>query len=76
VAVPFSKVTGAFHFGNPSNLELMTKVITQGDRVDFFWGALSDLEYTIDVTDTQTGQVKTYQNAAGRYCGGLQVDAF
>lgn len=76
VAVPFSKVTGAFHFGDPSNLELMAKVITQGDRVDFFWGALSDLEYTINVTDTLTGQVKTYQNAAGRYCGGLEVDAF
>lgn len=76
VAVPFSKVTGAFHFGDASNLELMTKVINQGDRIDFFWGALSDLEYTIDVTDTQTGEVKTYQNAAGRYCGGLEVDAF
>ena len=76
VAVPFSKVTGAFHFGDASNLELMTKVINQGERIDFFWGALSDLEYKIDVTDTQTGQVKTYQNAAGKYCGGLENDAF
>lgn len=76
VAVPFSKVTGAFHFGDASNLELMTKVINQGERIDFFWGALSDLEYTIDVTDTATGQVKTYRNTAGRYCGGLEVDAF
>jgi hypothetical protein len=76
VAVPFSKVTGAFHFGQASNLELMAKVINSGDRIDFFWGALSDLEYTIHVTDTLTGQVKTYQNAAGRYCGGLEVDAF
>jgi len=76
VAVPFSKLTGAFHFGDPSNLELMAKVIDQGDRIDFFWGALSDLQYTIHVTDTLTGQVKTYQNAAGHYCGGLEVDAF
>ena len=76
VAVPFSKVTGAFHFGQATNLELMAKVITQGDRVDFFWGALSDLEYTIHVIDTLTGLTKTYQNAAGRYCGGLEVDAF
>jgi hypothetical protein len=76
VAVPFSKVTGAFHFGDPSNLELMAKVINQGERIDFFWGALSDLEYVINVTDTLTGQVKTYSNAAGRYCGGLAVDAF
>jgi len=76
VAVPFSKLTGAFHFGQASNLELMAKVITSGDRVDFFWGALSDLEYTINVNDTLTGQIKTYQNPAGKYCGGLQVDAF
>ncbi|HKH48363.1 MAG TPA: M12 family metallo-peptidase [Thermoanaerobaculia bacterium] len=76
VAVPFSKLTGAFHFGQASNLELMAKIIDQGDRIDFFWGALSDLEYTINVTDTLTGQVKTYRNAAGKYCGGLEVDAF
>lgn len=75
-AVTLSKVTGAFHFGQASNLELMAKVITQGDRIDFFWGALSDLEYTITVNDTQTGAVKTYSNPAGKYCGGLQVDAF
>jgi hypothetical protein len=76
VAVPFSKLNGAFHFGQASNLELMAKVINLGDRVDFFWGALSDLEYTIHVTDTLTGQIKTYQNPAGKYCGGLEVDAF
>jgi hypothetical protein len=76
VAVPFSKVTGAFHFGQASNLELMAKIINQGERIDFFWGALSDLEYTINVTDTLTGQVKTYRNTAGKYCGGLEVDAF
>jgi len=76
VAVPFSKLTGAFHFGQPSNLELMAKIIDQGERIDFFWGALSDLEYTITATDTLTGQVKTYHNAAGKYCGGLAVDAF
>jgi hypothetical protein len=76
-AVPFSKLTGAFHFGDATNIELMTKVIDHGGgRVDFFWGALSDLEYTITATDTQTGEVKTYTNAAGHYCGGLVVDAF
>ena len=28
------------------------------------------------VTDTTTGAVKTYQNPAGRYCGGLDNSAF
>jgi hypothetical protein len=40
------------------------------------YGTLSDLPYTIHVTDTRTGTVKTYRNEGGRYCGGLEVDAF
>lgn len=75
-AVPLSQVTGAFYFSGPDSLELMTKIIDQGDRIDFFFGTLSDLEYTIQVTDTRTGRAKTYRNNAGRYCGGLEVDAF
>ena len=35
------------------------------------WGAMSNLEYTLEVTDTKTGKVKTYRNPAGTYCGGL-----
>jgi hypothetical protein len=75
-AVPVSTVTGAFYFTDPGNLELMAKVIDYGDRLDFFYGTLSDLEYTITVTDTNTGQVKTYHNAAGNFCGGLDGGAF
>ncbi|HVG09392.1 MAG TPA: zinc-dependent metalloprotease family protein [Thermoanaerobaculia bacterium] len=75
-AVPISAVTGAFYFTDTSNLELMAKVIDYGDRIDFFYGTLSDLEYTITVTDTNTGQIKTYHNAAGNYCGGLDGNAF
>ncbi len=75
-AVPISGVTGAFYFTDAGNLELMAKVIDYGDRLDFFYGTLSDLEYTITVTDTNTGQAKTYQNAGGNYCGGLDGGAF
>jgi len=75
-AVAISTVTGAFFFTDASNLELMAKVIDYGDRIDFFYGTLSDLEYTIAVTDTNNGQVKTYHNAAGNYCGGLDGAAF
>jgi hypothetical protein len=75
-AVPVSGVTGAFYFTDPGNLELMTKVIDYGDRIDIFYGTLSDLEYTIMVTDTATGAVKTYKNAAGNFCGGLDGNAF
>lgn len=74
--VPLSKVTGAFWFTDPGNLELMAKVIDYGDRIDFFYGTLSNLEYTIRVTDTKTGLVKTYRNPAGRFCGGQDGNAF
>ena len=75
-AVPISGVTGAFYFTDAGNLELMTKVIDYGDRIDIFYGTLSDLEYTITVTDTKTGNVKTYQNPAGTFCGGQDGNAF
>lgn len=75
-AVPISGVTGAFYFTDASNLELMLKVIDYGDRIDVFYGTLSDLEYTVTVTDTRTGSVKTYHNPAGNYCGGQEGNAF
>ncbi|HWM90510.1 MAG TPA: M12 family metallo-peptidase [Thermoanaerobaculia bacterium] len=74
--VSLSKVTGAFWFTDPGNLELMAKVIDYGDRIDFFYGTLSNLEYTVTVTDTKTGAVKTYRNPAGRFCGGQDGNAF
>jgi hypothetical protein len=74
--VSLSKAAGAFYFGNSKNLELMTKILDQNGRIDVFYGSLSDLEYTIKVTDTRTGRVKTYANPAGRYCGGREVQAF
>jgi hypothetical protein len=74
--VALSDVTGSFYFTDPSNVELMVKMIDFGDRVAVFYGALSDLEYTIHVTDTATGAVKTYHSTAGKLCGGLDNSAF
>ena len=42
----------------------------------FIFGALSDLGYTIRVTDTASGALKTYVNPPGTYCGGLDSSAF
>jgi hypothetical protein len=75
-AVSLSSVTGAFYFTDPSNLELMVKVLPFPDRVAVFYGTLSNLEYTIRVTDMQTGAVRTYHNEPGSYCGGLDNAAF
>jgi hypothetical protein len=75
-AVPLSDVTGAFYFTEESNLELMAKVLDLGDRIAVFFGALSDLEYDLTVRDLATAAQKTYHNAGGHYCGGLDNSAF
>ena len=38
--------------------------------------ALSDVQYTITVTDTQTGAVKTYSNQQGNLASVADVAAF
>src|SRR5882724_1320287 len=71
-----SNLVGTFFFTDRSNVELMTKVVPFPDRVVFFYGALSDLPYTLQVTDTQNGATKSYQSTAGKLCGGLDNTAF
>jgi hypothetical protein len=75
-AVPISDLTGSFFFSDQSDLELVAKVIDFGDRIAVFYGALSDLEYDLTVTDTASGVQKVYHNAPGNYCGGLDNTAF
>jgi subtilisin family serine protease len=75
-AVGLSDLTGAFYFTDKSNLELLTKLIDFGDRIAFFYGTLSDLEYTITVTDLASGARNTYHNPPGNFCGGLDDPAF
>lgn len=67
-----SGVTGSFAFTDPSNVELLVKVLSaEGGRTLVIWGAMTNLEYTLELTDTKTGEVKTFHNPAGTYCGGL-----
>jgi hypothetical protein len=71
-----SDLTGGFYFTDPANLELLVKLVQFPDRIAFFYGTLSDLDYTITVSDRSSGATKTYHNPAGRYCGGLDNNAF
>lgn len=71
-----SSLTGAFSFGDPANLEILIKTLQFPDKILVIYGSLSNFEYTIRVTDTTTGAVKSYHNAAGQYCGGLDENAF
>jgi len=55
--------SGYFWFFENTNVELMVKML-DGRAVNshywFFYGAMTDVAYTLTVTDTQTGAVKTY----------------
>jgi len=71
MAAPLSNLTGTFYFTDPSNKELLVKILDFGDRIAVFYGSLSDLQYTLQVTDVASGSTKTYVNPAGTFCGGL-----
>jgi ELWxxDGT repeat protein len=71
--------TGYFWFFNAANVELVLKVL-DGTPVNgrhwVFYGALSNVEYTITVTDTQTGARKTYKNPKGQLASVADTGAF
>ena len=56
--------TGNFWFFNAANVELVVRSWTRGRSTGVLGvlRALSDVQYTITVTDTATGAVKTYNN--------------
>ena len=78
-AVPLTSKAGSFWFLRPSNLELMVKVLDGTPVNGHFWvfaGSLSNLHYTITVTDTETGAVRTYENPEGRIQSVADIKAF
>ncbi|MCA1611357.1 MAG: PKD domain-containing protein [Acidobacteria bacterium] len=78
-AVPVTGDTGEFWFLSANNIELVLKVVDGTSFNGHFWvfyGALSDLEYTITVTDTTTGTVKTYHNPLHTTASVADVNAF
>ncbi|MFN2384887.1 MAG: S8 family serine peptidase [Thermoanaerobaculia bacterium] len=78
-AVTMSADTGHFWFFNAANVELVVKVLDAravNGRFWVFYGALSDVQYTITVTDTATGAVKTYTNVQGNLASVADTAAF
>jgi len=78
-AVSLTGDTGYFWFFDPANVEAVLKVLDATTVNGHFWvyyGALSNVEYTLTVTDTMTGRVQTYQNPLGRFASVGDTSAF
>jgi ELWxxDGT repeat protein len=78
-AVTLTGDTGWFWFFDAANVEVVLKVL-DGRPLNgkhwVFYGALSSVEYTLTVTDTETGKTRTYHNPAGRLASGADTGAF
>jgi hypothetical protein len=78
-AMPLTSDTGYFWFFSSNNVELVVKVLDArafNGRFWVFYGALSNVEYTLTVTDTATGRVKSYTNPSGTFGSVGDTDAF
>jgi hypothetical protein len=78
-AVPLSNDSGYFWFFGEDNVEVMVKVLDGREVNGNFWvfnGSLSDVVYTLTVTDTVTGRVSTYANRPGQLASFADTQAF
>jgi len=77
--VTYSNVGGFFWLNGATNLEVAVKILDGTPVNGKFWifhGALTSQAYTLTVTDTQIGTVKTYTKPQGTLCGGADTGAF
>jgi hypothetical protein len=64
-AVTLTDDTGYFWFFSPTNVEMLLKTLDGCSTDEAFWvfgGGLTDVRVGLTVTDTLTGQTKTYAN--------------
>ena len=78
-AVPLTSDGGYFWFFENTNVELLVKV-KDGRAVNgyfwVFWGAMTDVRYTITIRDTETGAVKKIEGYQGQQVSGNDIRAF
>lgn len=67
--------SGTFAFKAANGVDVAVKAV-ETDRARIVWGSLTSFEFTLKVTDTLSGQVKTYTNPAGTFCGGVDSEGF
>ncbi|MEO8275338.1 MAG: hypothetical protein ABI639_03920 [Thermoanaerobaculia bacterium] len=67
-AVPFAEESGMFWFFAPDNIEFLVKIIDGCSLNSRYWvyaAATTDVEYTMNVTDTLGLATRTYSNPLG-----------
>jgi hypothetical protein len=77
--IPLSVDTGAFWFFTAGNYELVVKVLngtTINGKWWVFYGALSNVQYVITVTDSLTHAIVTYTNPQGTMASVGDTTAF
>jgi photosystem II stability/assembly factor-like uncharacterized protein len=78
-ASPLTEESGGFWFFSPESVELVVKAIDgQGvnGRFWIFGGALTNVAYTLTVTEVSTGFARAYTNPQGRLASFADTDAF
>ena len=78
-SVPLTADTGAFWFFSSSNIELVVKVLDGRSLNGNFWvfyGSLTNVEFTLNVTDTETGAIATYHNPPFQFASRGDTTAF
>ncbi len=78
-SISLTDKSGYFWFFDRENVELVIKVL-DGRAINgrwwVFYGAMSNVEYTITVTDTETGSERVYHNPSGRFASTADTMAF
>jgi hypothetical protein len=76
--VPVTSQTAFFWFYSPDNTEIFVKALDGTPLNGKYWvffGSMTDQAYTIEVTDTTTGLLKSY-TSPGPFCGNADTSAF
>ena len=81
VPLPSAPDSGLFYFFNAANIEMLIKVlnacVAPFNRFWVFYAATTNVEFTLTVTDTQTGRVNVYFNPLNQVAAPVQdVNAF
>lgn len=71
--------TAIWGFEDPTNVEVVTRIVDTrpfAPRFDIYYGGMTDVEYWVNVTDTQTGRTKQFHNNVGTVGGGTDRATF